>query len=226
MADSSTEKKRVEEYGVRTVKGRWSEWSMDGNGIDCETKEQTSGLSMEDLAWLIEPHREALALPEPATGVASIREARERVELAEAIVNAVLSGLSDRGAIDVACATWGASVHQEIRRELTGKVADLLSLPEPAAVTPVGEVTETHQLRALNGTHTRMAGASCPCEECQLYLANEALAQSDMTERAYTRTDVARAWTQGHNAGSTNRFLSENPYDNHLNPLRGQKEPR
>lgn len=66
MADSSTNKTRVEEYGVRSVKGRWSEWSMDGNGLDCETKEQTSGLSMEDLAWLIEPHRDALFPAESA----------------------------------------------------------------------------------------------------------------------------------------------------------------
>jgi len=56
MADSSTKKKRVEEYGVRCVKGRWSEWSLDGNGIECETKEQTSGLTTEDLKWLLEPH--------------------------------------------------------------------------------------------------------------------------------------------------------------------------
>lgn len=56
MSDYSTKKKRIEEYGVRTVKGRWSEWSLDGNGIQCDTREQTSGLSTEDLAWLIEPH--------------------------------------------------------------------------------------------------------------------------------------------------------------------------
>jgi hypothetical protein len=66
MADSGTSKTRVEEYGVRSVKGRWSEWSMDGNGLDCETEEQTSGLSMEDLAWLIEPHRAALFPAESA----------------------------------------------------------------------------------------------------------------------------------------------------------------
>jgi hypothetical protein len=63
MADSSTAKKRIEEHGVRSIKGRWSEWSMDGNGLDCETKEQTSGLSLEDLAWLIEPHRDSLFAP-------------------------------------------------------------------------------------------------------------------------------------------------------------------
>jgi hypothetical protein len=65
VADSSTNKKRVEEYGVRSIKGRWSEWSMDGNGLECETKERTSGISMEDLAWLIEPHREEL-VPAPS----------------------------------------------------------------------------------------------------------------------------------------------------------------
>lgn len=82
MADSSTEKNRTDEHGVRTVKGRWSEWSMDGNGIECETKEQTSGLSMEDLAWLIEPHREAL-LPEPSVSPSAIADAERRGREAE-----------------------------------------------------------------------------------------------------------------------------------------------
>jgi hypothetical protein len=54
-------------------------------------------------------------------------ETRARVDLAESIVGVVLGGLAERGAIDAACATWGASIHREIRRELTGKVADALA---------------------------------------------------------------------------------------------------
>lgn len=67
-----------------------------------------------------------------------------------------------------------------------------------------------------------------PCVACQEHYAaeaREALAHSDATRPAYTRADVARAWTQGHNAGSAGRFLSENPYDNHLNPLPPQGSP-
>lgn len=30
---------------------------------------------------------------------------------------------------------------------------------------------------------------------------------------------LARAWSQGHAASSDNRFVSDSPYDNHLNPL-------
>jgi hypothetical protein len=67
----------------------------------------------------------------------------KRLELAEQVVSTVLAELSDRGAIDKACVTWGASVHQEIRRVLAGKVADLLLPTKPEVVD--GEVTRAHR---------------------------------------------------------------------------------
>jgi hypothetical protein len=71
----------------------------------------------------------------------------KRLELAEQVVSTVLAELSDRGAIDKACVTWGASVHQEIRRVLAGKVADLL-LPTNVA-DGEATVTQAHRETAV-----------------------------------------------------------------------------
>ncbi len=74
MADTSTNKKRIEEYGVRSVKGRWSEWTLDGSGIECRTDEQTSGLSNDDLTWLLEPHLASYVPAEEPQPKAQYRE--------------------------------------------------------------------------------------------------------------------------------------------------------
>lgn len=83
--------------------------------------------------------KDAWAAVEQACAVpASELNNKARVGLADSIVGEVLGYLSDRGALDAAFATWGASMHQEVRRELIGKVADLLA-PTPSATPSKSE---------------------------------------------------------------------------------------
>lgn len=112
-------------------------------GGNCEESWQQSDRTFEHAAELAEALARVVGRPEydDASGeytyLATVEQAcavpaatqndRARVELAESIVGVVLGDLFDRGALDSAFARWGASTHQEVRRELTGKVNDALA---------------------------------------------------------------------------------------------------
>lgn len=133
MADSSTKKTRTEEYGVRTVKGRWSEWSVDGSGITCETREQTSGLSTEDLAWLMEPFASAEQTGREAATV-------EWVRCGERMPPTGLTVLIQGGAGYFDGQVWRSMVAGCLHRPLEWEPLHWMYLPLPAP--PKGEAAK------------------------------------------------------------------------------------